>query len=164
MKPITLIAPILLAASLAAASLATAQQSPPPPLPPPHGEHGMHGPDADADGPGRGMPPRGGPQLTEAQQDKLFALHHAAEPARRERDKAMRHAHEALREMADSGKFDEAKAVSLAQIIGQAAAAEALDRARDQAQFLALLTPEQRAGMQKQRERHGPQHSQGTRP
>ena len=136
MKPITLIAPILLAASLAAASLATAQQSP---------------------------QPAPGPQLTEAQQDKLFALHHAAEPARRERDKAMRHAHEALRDMADSGKFDDAKAASLTQTIGQAAAADALNHAREQAQFLALLTPEQRATMQKEREQHGPQHGPGER-
>lgn len=154
MKPSTLIAPILLAASLATATLATAQQSPQP-TPALHGERGMHGPDGDDDGPGRGMPPRG-PQLTEAQQDKLFALHHAAEPARRERDKAMRHAHEALREMADSGKFDDAKAAALAQTIGQTAAADALAHAREQAQFLALLTPEQRATMQQEKAHHGP--------
>lgn len=153
MKRITLIAPILLAASLTHVSLATAQQSPPPFSP--HGERGMPGPDRD-DGP----PPPRGPQLTEAQQDKLFALHHAAEPAQREREKAMRHAHEALREMADSGKFDDAKAAALAQTIGQAAAADALDHAREQAQFLALLTPEQRAAMQKEKMQHGP----GRRP
>ena len=58
--------------------------------------------------------------------------------------------------MADSGKFDEAKAATLAQTIGQAAASEALDRARDQAQFLALLTPEQRTKMQQEREQRGP--------
>lgn len=162
MKPSTLIAPILLAASLATATLATAQQSPQP-MPAPHGERGApgpgFGPGGDDDGPDRGMPPRG-PQLTEAQQDKLFALHHAAEPARRERGKAMRHAHEALREMAESGKFDDAKAAALAQTIGQAAAADALDHARDQAQFLALLTPEQRATMQQEKAHHG----QGGRP
>ena len=155
MKPITLFAPILLAASLTHVSLATAQQSAPPPAP--HGERGMPGPGfgpGDDDGPGRGMPPRG-PQLTEAQQDKLFAQRHAAEPARRERDKAMRHAHEALREMADSGKFDDAKAAALAQTIGQTAAADALVHAREQAQFLALLTPEQRATMQQEKVHHG---------
>jgi protein CpxP len=161
MKPFTLIAPVLLAASLTTVSLATAQQSPPPA---PHGEHGMPGPDRD-DGPDHGpghdhgMPPRG-PMLTEAQQDKLFALHHAAEPAQREREKAMRHAYEALREMAGSGKFDDAKAAALAQTIGQAAAADALDHAREQAQFLAILTPEQRAKMQEERAQHGP----GKRP
>ncbi|MDQ2820517.1 MAG: Spy/CpxP family protein refolding chaperone [Pseudomonadota bacterium] len=140
MKPRTLIAPILLAASLATATLATAQQ-PPQPISAPHGL-----------------------QLTEAQQDKLFTLHHAAEPARRERDKAIHRAHEALRAMADSGKFDDAKAAALAQTIGQAATADALDHAREQAQFLALLTPEQRATMQNDRAQHGPQHGPAERP
>lgn len=144
MKPSTLFVPILLAASLATASLATAQQSPPPPS----GEQRDHGPDRE-DGPGRGpgMHPHG-VKLTEAQQDKLFALHHAAEPAQREREKAMRRAHDGLRELGESGKFDEAKAAVLAQALGQAIAAEELDHAREQAQFLALLTPEQRAAMQ----------------
>lgn len=151
MKPVTLFVPILLAASLATASLATAQQSPPPA--PPFGEHG---PDRD-DGPDRGpgMHPHG-VKLTEAQQDKLFALHHAAEPARREREKAMRRAHDALREMGESGKFDEARATALAQALGQAVAAEELDHARDQAQFLALLTPEQRTQMQAEKGKRGP--------
>lgn len=156
MKAATLLFPVLLAASCATASLATAQQSPPPP----YGERGFdHGPDGD-DGPGRGpgMHPHG-VMLTEAQQDKLFALHHAAEPARRERQKTMRHAHDALREMADSGRFDEARAAALAQTLGQAMAAEELDHAREQAQFLALLTPEQRAKMQEK-----PQHGPDKRP
>jgi len=142
MKPTTLIVPFLLAASLATASLATAQQSPPPP----QGEHGMHRPH-DL-------------MLTEAQQDKLFAQRHAAEPARREREKAIRRAHEGLRDLADSGRFDEGKASALAQSLGQAMAAEALDHARGQAQFLAMLTPEQRAKMQQGREqrREHPEH------
>jgi protein CpxP len=143
MKPVTLFVPILLAASLATASLAQAEQSPPPP------QFGDHGPEHE-DGPGRGsgMRPHG-VKLTEAQQDKLFALRHAAEPAQREREKAMRRAHDGLRDLGESGKFDEAKAAALAQALGQAIAAEELDRAREQARFLALLTPEQRAAMQK---------------
>lgn len=167
MKPFSMLVPVLLAASLTTVSLATAQQSPPPP-PAEHGDHGMpghgHGDDHD-EGPDHGPGMHGphgfhGIKLTEAQQDKLFALHHAAEPAQREREKAMRKAHEALREMGDSGHFDDARAAQLAQTLGQAIAAEELDHARQQAQFLALLTPEQKAQMQQEKAEHGP----GKRP
>ena len=151
MKPFTLIVPVLLAASLTTVSLATAQSSPPPP---PQGQHGLeHGDDR---GPGRGPMHPHGLKLTDAQQDKLFALHHAAEPAQRERDKAIRRAHDGLRELAESSRFDDAKAAALAQTLGQAIAAEELDHAREQAQFLALLTPEQRATLQDEKTKHGP--------
>jgi protein CpxP len=150
MKVSTLFYPVLLAASLATASLATAQQSPPPP--PPQGEHD-HGPEHD-----HRMHEH--MALSEAQQDKLFALRHAAEPAEREHEKAGRHAHEALRELAESGNFTEAKAASLAQALGQAVAAEALDRAREQAQFLSVLTPEQRTKMQQEKMQHGHGHGE----
>jgi protein CpxP len=146
MKPITLIAPVLLAASLTIVSLATAQ--PTPPQPSTRGEHGA-GRDDDR-GPGPNL------QLTEAQQDKLFALGHAAAPARRDREKAIRRAQDGLRELAESSHFDEAKAAALAQTLGQAFAAEEVDHAREQARFLALLTPEQRAAMQEEKAQHGP--------
>lgn len=145
MKVSTLFIPVLLAASLATASLATAQSSPP------QGEH-AHGPDH-----GRRMHEH--MALSEAQQDKLFALRHAAEPAEREHEKAERHAHEALRELAESGNFTEAKAASLAQALGQAVAARSLDRAREQAQFLSVLTPEQRASMQQRDAEHRQNHA-----
>jgi protein CpxP len=147
MKPITLIAPVLLAASLTIVSLATAQ--PTPPQPSMKGEHDA-GRDDD-----RGPGPEPLLQLTEAQQDKLFALHHAAEPAQRTRDKAIRRAQDSLRELAGSLRFDDAKAAALAQTLGQAFAAEELDRARGHAQFLSLLTPEQRAAMQEEKVQHG---------
>lgn len=155
MKPSTLFVPFLLAASVATASLAQAEQSPPPPA----GDHRDHGPDREDGpdrGPGAGMHPHG-VKLTEAQQDKLFALHHAAEPARREREKAIRRAHDGLRDMDESGKFDDAKAAALAQTLGQAIAAEELDHARERAQFLALLTPEQRTQMQADKGKRGPE-------
>ena len=148
MKACTLFLPVLLAASVATATLAQAQAFPPPP--PPCGECGPDrdgGPDLR---PGPGMHGRG-LALTEAQDDKLFALHHAAEPARRARQKELRHAQEALRAMGERGAFDEAKAAALAQSLGQAIAAEALEHAREQAQFLAMLTPAQRASMQERR-------------
>jgi protein CpxP len=162
MKAFTLLVPVLLAASVATAALAQAQDFPPPP---PMGERSPDRDEGPEHGPGRGpgMPPHG-VKLTEAQQDKLFALHHAAEPARREREKAIRRAHDALRTMGESGKVDEAKAAALAQTLGQAIAAEELDHAREQAQFVALLTPEQRAGMQQRRDNKPGQRGPGPRP
>lgn len=90
--------------------------------------------------------------LDEAQQDKVFAIVHAQEPQMREQEKAARHAHEALRAMATSGQFDDAKAAALAQAAGKAMAAMALQQARTDAQINALLTPEQR----RQAAEHGP--------
>jgi protein CpxP len=95
-------------------------------------------------GEGRGPMPLHGVHLDEAQQDKVFAIVHAQEPQMREYEKAARHAHEALRAMAASGQFDDARASALAQAGGQAMAAMALQRARTDAQINALLTPEQR--------------------
>lgn len=82
--------------------------------------------------------------LSEAQQDKLFAIMHASAPQRREQEKAERKAHEALRAMAGEARFDEAKAAAAARDLGQAVAAGALQRARIEAQVAAVLTPEQR--------------------
>lgn len=84
-------------------------------------------------------------QLSDAQEQKAFALRHAAEPARFEQMAALRTSHEALRALVESGRFDETRAAALSQAIGKASAALALAQARSDAQFLALLTPEQRA-------------------
>ncbi|WP_332875687.1 Spy/CpxP family protein refolding chaperone [Massilia sp. S19_KUP03_FR1] len=160
MKAFTLLVPVLLAASLATASLAQAQAFPPPP---PMGERGPDRDDGPGPGRGPGMLPHG-VKLSEAQQDKLFALHYAAEPARREREKAIRRAHDALRAMGESGKVDEAKAAMLAQTLGQSIAAQELDHVREQAQFMALLTPEQRAAMQQDRDNKPGKRGPGARP
>lgn len=109
-------------------------------------------------GPGPGMPfgHLHGLALSEAQQDKLFAIMHAQAPQRRDQEKAMRKAGDALRELGRAERFDEAKAAALSRDLGQAVAAEALLRARTEAQVLAVLTPEQRAQLRQRRE-HGPQ-------
>ena len=101
-----------------------------------HGERGGRG--------GHGMRFLRGLHLTEAQQDKVFAIMHAAEPQQREQMKIVRKSHEALKALAGSGQFDESKAAALAQSGGQAMAAVALLHARTEAQVMALLTPEQR--------------------
>ena len=114
---------------------------------------GGHGPGA----PGPDMPfgRMHGLKLSEAQQDKLFAIMHAQVPQRREHEKAIRKAHEALRELGHADKFDDAKAAALSRDLGQAVAAEALLQARTEAQALAVLTPEQREQL-RQRRQHGP--------
>lgn len=94
--------------------------------------------------------------LDEAQQDKVFAIVHAQEPQMREQAKAARHAHEALRALATSGQFDDAKASALAKTGAGAMAAMALQQARTDAQIYALLSPEQR--------RRAAQHGQHREP
>ena len=96
-------------------------------------------------------------QLSEAQQDKLFAIHHAAAPQHRQQQKAVRHAHEALRALADAPQFDEARATAASRELGQAIAAEALLKVRMHAQMLAVLSPEQREQLRQRR----PQPPQG---
>jgi Spy/CpxP family protein refolding chaperone len=97
--------------------------------------------------------PLHGLKLSDAQQDKLFAIMHAQAPERREHEKAIRKAHEALRELGRADKFDDAKAGALSRDLGQAVAAEALLRARTEAQALAVLTPEQREQLRQRRMR-----------
>jgi Spy/CpxP family protein refolding chaperone len=108
-----------------------------------HGGNGGHG----RGGPGmreQGMSFLRGVQLSEAQQDRVFAIMHAQAPAQRELEKKIRAAHEALRTLGESGQFDEAKASAQAQALGEATAAETLLHVRTHAQMLAVLTPEQR--------------------
>lgn len=85
-----------------------------------------------------------GVELTEAQEDKVFAILHAEKPYLREQAKAAAKAHEALREMAGAEKYSDAKAASLAQAAGTAMANIALQRVRTEQKLLAVLTPEQR--------------------
>ncbi len=156
------IATMLAAAGLAAALHAPAAlaQSAPPGGPDrgdsadgPGPEHGPRGPR----GPGRGPHPLlDGIELSEAQQDRLFAIMHDAAPKRREYDKAQRKAMDALRAAAQADKFDDAKAASAAQAFGAAVAAEELLRVRTDAQIMSLLTPQQRAQRQEERGPRGP--------
>lgn len=107
-------------------------------------------------GPGNGTPPfLRGLDLNEAQQDKVFAIVHGQEPALREQHKIIVKSHEALHQMTESGKYDDAKAVSLVQAETQAMAKITLQRLRSEQQILALLTAEQRKQMDEHRPRMG---------
>jgi len=115
---------------------------------PAHGPHDSREP---------GMPPHGGPgmlhgvHLSEAQEQKAFAISHAAEPLMFEQSAALRKAHEQLRELGAAPRFDEARAAAAASAAGNASAAMALSRARVASQLVALLTPEQRAQLDQRR-------------
>ena len=129
----------------------------------PGGREGRGGPGMEAGGPGdHGLPPGGpgwggharlpfmhGIELSEAQDDKVFAILHAQEPYLREQGKAAAKAHEALRALGDAAQYDDAKAAVLAQAEAQAMANIALQQVRTRQKLLAVLTPEQR---QKQQE------------
>jgi Spy/CpxP family protein refolding chaperone len=158
-------AAILIVATVAAAPAVSAQPMPAPPA----GEHGGdRGPDAgpgpgERRGPGGhgprhglkgpGLPFLRGVDLTEAQEDRLFAILHAQAPQLREQDKIEDKAHEALRTMAEAGDFNEARASGHTKALGQAIAARELLRVRTAGQVMALLTPEQRAQIKREDQR-----------
>lgn len=119
--------------------------------------HPMRGPDIMRGGlPMPGMMPFGGPgmggeppflrglDLSETQQDKVFAILHAQEPYLRDQGKAVTRAHAALRDLAHAIRYDDAKAAALAQAGAQAMANIMLQHVRTEQKLLALLTAEQR--------------------
>lgn len=125
------------------------------PLPPHH--EGLQGEDCDGPRGPRGAPPPGqygmpgpglpflrGIDLTEAQQDKIFAILHGQVPYLREQHKAREKAERALSELHGAARYDDAAAVKLAQAAGQAMANITLQHLRTEQKVLAVLTPEQR--------------------
>lgn len=82
--------------------------------------------------------------LSEAQRDKVFEIMHAQAPAMRERAKAEQKANEELRKLAAAPDYSEAKARTLSEAIGKAAAESALARVKVDRQIADVLTPEQR--------------------
>jgi len=99
------------------------------------------------------MPPGGagvprslrGLDLSEAQQDRVFAILHAQAPRQRELEKSERKAHDALHAFRERAEFDQNAAKSQAQAYATAIAEQELLHLRTDAQLMALLTPEQRA-------------------
>ena len=107
---------------------------------PPGGPAGAEGRRGGHDGPL--LPPF--IRLTEQQQDKLFELRHAQEPALHTQFKELRAAHEQLRTLAQADSYDEARAKQIALRAAQASTEIDLMHARLQHAAFALLTPEQR--------------------
>ena len=109
------------------------------------------------EGPAEGLPPfLRGVELSEAQQDKVFAATYAQAPLLREQQKIASRAHQQLRELGASNNYDDAKAVALANGAAQAMAKISLQHARLEQQLLAVLTPEQRQQVEAHREEDGP--------
>ncbi|MYM26015.1 periplasmic heavy metal sensor [Duganella sp. FT135W] len=140
------------------------------------GEHGPRGPEHQGPGPfgqdgphggpeqgGPGHPPGFGPgrsplfhglDLSEAQQDKIFAILHAEAPYLREQFKAAAKAREALHALATADKYDDANAAALAKDAATAEANIVLQHVRTQQKLLAVLTPEQRKKQADEKPRH----------
>ncbi len=168
MKHLSIAVSLLLLSACSMPLLALAQQASAPdgppsramPGPPPGFGHG-HGP-----GPGApGLPPfLHGIELSEAQQDKIFAATYAQAPLLREQEKIAFKAHAQLRELAASSAYDDAKAGALANTAAHAMATISLLQARLEQQLLAVLTPEQRKQAQQRRDsRQGLHASQRPR-
>ena len=110
--------------------------------PGPPGEPGPMGPPLDENRP---PPFLMDARLSDDQQDKVFAIMHAAAPALRDQSKAARKARASLHELVKSPQFSDAAAVSLAQAAGSAEAQLALLRTRMEHELYAILTPDQAA-------------------
>lgn len=124
------------------------------------GERGGHMM-APGDGLMGAMPPfLHGLKLTDEQRDAIFSITYKQTPAMRDKEKSLHKAHEALHALAKSGKFDEAKAKSLAQDIADNIGVLSLLRARVESDIYALLTPEQRKKIEEARD----QDPDGFRP
>ena len=96
---------------------------------------------------------RSGLHLTDEQQDKVFAIVYAAEPAIHEQTKALRKAHEALHDLNEADQFDESKAKSLAEAAAKAESLLTVLRMRTEHQIFALLTPDQKKQLEEHRQK-----------
>lgn len=134
-------------------ALALAQQAPATPPTPAHGACAMppgpHGHRAPPFGMRHGGP-FGHLGLDEAQQDKLFALHHEQEPQLRTLHRQLEKSKQELGALGRSPQYSDARAKALADNIGKTEAELALLRARTESRAFAILTPQQRARLAEQ--------------
>ncbi len=117
-------------------------------------------------GPGfEGLPPfLRGIELTEAQQDRIFAIVHGQIPYLREQGKARDKADRALFELHHAAKYDDAAAVRLAQAAAQADANITLSHLRTEQKVLGVLTAGQRKSLDERRSGRPPRGEQGREP
>lgn len=94
-----------------------------------------------------------GLDLTDAQKADIKALREAAAPDMRAAMKDAFEARKQLRELTLSGKFDQARAETLAKTGADAMAKASVLKAKTDSEVLALLTPEQRQTMTERAER-----------
>ncbi len=131
---------------------------------PPMGGPFMGGPMMGAPGPylGEGPPPYlRGLDLSDEQQDKVFAILHAAAPALRDHAKAASKAREALHAQGHSSQFDGNGAATLAAALGKAQGDMALLRAHVDHDIFAVLTDAQRTQIADRERGRDPHHHGG---
>jgi protein CpxP len=105
-----------------------------------------------------------GLKLTDEQEDKVFAILHAAAPAVREQAKAAGKAQEALRELGTSAQYDDARAKALTDAAGKAESQLVLLHIRAEHEIYSILTAEQRAQLVDRRHNWGPHEHEGHGP
>jgi Spy/CpxP family protein refolding chaperone len=93
-----------------------------------------------------------GINLTDAQKDKIFAIRHALAPQMYEKFKLVRQSREDLRGMATAANYDEARAKAAIDAGARAKADIALLRLRGEHDIFSVLTPEQKAQVEKNRQ------------
>jgi Spy/CpxP family protein refolding chaperone len=114
-----------------------------------HGGHGSHG---------GGMRALQALNLTEAQRDQIFKIHHDQAPAFREQMKKVRASREQLQTLAKADRLDEAAVRRAADTQAKAISDLAVMRVQAASRVRAVLTPEQKTRLDQLREqrRHGP--------
>ena len=94
-----------------------------------------------------------GLDLTQAQRDQIFKIHHEQAPAMREQMKNMRNARRDLAQAAGGEPYDAERVRAAAEAQGKAVTQLALMRAQTMQKVSAVLTPEQRAKLKERFER-----------
>jgi len=132
------------------------RSGPPPAMDQQQGDwHGMHHGGEDGMGmPGHALLPLHGLKLSDAQQDKVFQLVYAAEPALYQKMKALRATREGLRSAAGFSAYDPAKVKQLAEQQGRQMADLISFRSELRHKIYGVLTPEQQQQLKKREVGH----------
>lgn len=110
----------------------------------------------------RGVPPHlRALNLTQDQQDKVFAITHEQAPVKYAQHKQQRETMQALHTLAQADFFDEAKAQQLTDQLAKIEKEKAMSRLKTEAKITALLTPEQRVKMREFKPEQGFEHGMG---
>jgi len=108
-----------------------------------------------------GLPPYlRGLDLSEAQEDQIFALMHDQIPALREQQKQRRHALDDLEALSKAGSFDERKAQQLAEKLSEIEKQFVLSRARNDFKINGILTADQRKQLEETKAQFGKHKAQ----
>ena len=102
--------------------------------------------------------------LTEAQRDQIFKIHHDQAPAFRDQMKKVRASRDELQKLARADKFDQAAVRRAADTQAKALSDMAVMRVQTQNQVRAVLTPEQKAKLDQMRQEHESRRGQGPAP